>query len=452
MVRGGQEGPMPDGVGSVIRCLSESLGWSEERFAAELRTLHPTATCGMVSADAEEVSVEAGAGVTRRAALVRLGGALAGGMMASACGAFRAGNGAGASGTPVAAGSLVWRRQVGGIASLAVSGETVSLGADGGGSGAEALDAATGKPRWSIGSSFKPASVAFAAGGGMVLCSGTDAGGADNITAVSAATGRLLWSAPAYVGNPNDGAGPWLIFADTTVYALIGLPGSHAVYRDDVVLALDGRTGARKWMSRLPPMAMAMAVADGTVYAGSALGSQSVSGEVVALVGATGARRWNARVGAPVAALAVTGGVVAGCWDNLIPGAQPLMYGLDAVDGRVLWQRDLGAVLPIIAAADGVVFAFAAANGGLLAVDALTGKLLWKHTAGGQYPSALDVTGGAVYAGYLDSVQAFSGRTGQALWSYPAEGLVTRLAASSDILYAAAGAPNPGYALYALRA
>jgi outer membrane protein assembly factor BamB len=452
MVRGGQEGPMPDGVGSVIRCLSESLGWSEERFAAELRTLHPTATCGMVSADAEEVSVEAGAGVTRRAALVRLGGALAGGMMASACGAFRAGNGAGASGTPVAAGSLVWRRQVGGIASLAVSGETVSLGADGGGSGAEALDAATGKPRWSIGSSFKPASVAFAAGGGMVLCSGTDAGGADNITAVSAATGRLLWSVPAYVGNPNNGAGPWLIFADTAVYALIGLPGSHAVYRDDVVLALDGRTGARKWMSGLPPMAMAMAVADGTVYAGSALGSQSVSGEVVALDGATGARRWSAGVGAPVGALAVTGGVVAGCPDDLVPGAQPLMYGLDAVDGRILWQRDLGAVLPIIAAADGVVFAFAAANGGLLAVDALTGKLLWKHTAGGQYPSALVVVGDAVYAGYLNSVRAFSARTGRQLWSYPVEGLVTKLAASSDTLYAAAGAPNPGYALYALRA
>jgi outer membrane protein assembly factor BamB len=148
----------------------------------------------------------------------------------------------------------------------------------------------------------------------------------------------------------------------------------------------------------------------------------------------------------------VAGGVVAGCCDNLIPGPQPLMFGLDAVDGRILWQRDLGAVLAIIAAAGGVVFAFAAANGGLLAVDALTGKLLWKHTAGGQYPSALDVSGDAVYAGYLSSVQAFSVRTGQAQWSYPAEGLVTKLAASSDTLYVASGAPNPGYALYALRA
>jgi outer membrane protein assembly factor BamB len=408
--------------------------------------------------------VETGAGVSRRAAFVRLGGALAGGMMAGACGVSRTANGARASGTPAAPGSpgttvppapsprspeLVWRRQIGGIVSLAVSGDTVSLGAEGGSAGAEALDAATGKPRWSIGSSFKPPSVAFAAGGGMVLCSGVDSNGADNITAVSAATGHLLWSAPAYVGNPNNGAGPWLIFADTAVYALIGLPGSHAVYRDDVVLALDGRTGARKWMSRLPPMATAMAVADGIVYAGSALGPQSVSGEVVALDGATGARRWSARVGAPVAALAVTGGVVAGCWDNLIPGPQPLMYGLNAVDGQILWQRDLGAVLPIIAAADGLVFA--AANGGLLAVDALAGKLLWKHTVGGQYPNALDVAGDAVYVGYLNSVRAFSARTGQELWSYPAEGLVTKLAASSGTLYAAASAGGPGYTLYALR-
>jgi outer membrane protein assembly factor BamB len=58
-------------------------------------------------------------------------------------------------------------------------------------------------------------------------------------------------------------------------------------------------------------MAMAMAVADGTVYTGSALGSQSASGEVVALDGATGGRRWSAGVGAPVAALVVTAGVVA---------------------------------------------------------------------------------------------------------------------------------------------
>jgi outer membrane protein assembly factor BamB len=398
--------------------------------------------------------VEAGAGVTRRAAFVRFGGVLAGGMMASACGVVRAGNGAGASGAPVAAGSrspeLAWRRPIGGV-SLAVSGDTVSLGIEGGASGAEALDAATGEPRWSIGSSFKPPSVAFAAGGGMVLCSGTDANGVDNITALSAVAGHLLWSAPADVGNPNNGSGPWLTFADNAVYALIGLPGSHAVYRDDVVLALDGRTGARKWMSRLPPRATAMAVADGVVHAGSALGSESVSGEVVALDGATGTRRWSARVGAPVGALAVTGGVVAGCCDSLISLGQPLMYGLNAADGRILWQRDFGAVLPIIAAADGLVFALDAASGGLLAVDALAGKLLWKHMAGGQYPSAPAVVGDAVYVGYRNSVQAFSARTGQQLWSYPVEGLVTKLAASSDLLYAAAEIPNSGYALYALR-
>ena len=405
--------------------------------------------------------METGAGVTRRAAFVRFGGVLAGGMMASACG-VRPGDG---GGTSVAPGSivtvvppapslrspeLVWRRQIGGVVSLAVSGDTVSVGAEGGSASAEALDAATGMPRWSIsGGSVRPLSVAFAAGGGMVLCSGVDANGVDSITAVSAATGHLLWTAPADVGNPNAGAGPWLIFADAAVYALIGLPGSHAVYRDDVVLALDGRTGARKWMSRLPPMATAMAVADGVVYAGSALGSQSVSGEVVALDGATGTRRWSARVGAPVAALAVTGGVVAGCWDNLISPGQPLMYGLNAADGRILWQRDLGVVLPIIAAADGLVFA--AVNGGLLAVDALTGKLLWTGTAGGQTPNALDVAGDAVYVGFLNSVQAFSAQTGQALWSYPAEGLVTKLAGSGDTVFATADPGGPGYTLYALR-
>lgn len=380
--------------------------------------------------------------------------------MVSACGVVRAGTGAGAAVTPGASGSpkLVWRRQIGGIVSLAVSGDTLSLGAGGDGVGAIALDAATGKTRWSIGNSFKPPSVAFGAGGGMVLCSGTYANGDDDITALSAVTGRPLWSTPAYVGNPNAGDGPWLTFAGDTVYALIGLPGSHNVSRDDVVLALDGRTGARKWMSRLPPTAKAMAVADGIVYAGSApggqspFGSASAYGEVVALDGATGARRWSARVGTPVAALVVTKGVVVGCWDILNQSPEPLMFGLNATGGRILWQRDLGTVLPHIAAADGVVFAFTAATGAVLAVDALTGKLLWKRTVGGQFPSALVVAGDAVYAAYLNSVQAFSARTGKELWNYPAKGPVTKLAASSGILYAAAGAPDSGWALYALRA
>jgi outer membrane protein assembly factor BamB len=399
--------------------------------------------------------VEAGAGLTRRAALARFGGALAGGMTASACGVIRAGTGAGAPGTPGTpgtAGSLVapppgpsprlpellWRSQVGTL-SLTVAGDTVYLDTG-------ALAAATGKLRWSTG----PHLAAFAVGGGMVFCSGTSANGAVNITALSETTGRLLWTAPAYVGNPNNGAGPWLTFAGTAVYALIGLPGSHMVNRDDVVLALDGRTGAREWMSRLPPMATAMAVADGTVYAGSALAPRSRSGEVVALDGGTGARRWTARVGAPVAALTVTGGVVVGCWDILVMGAQPLMFGLDAADGRILWQRDLS-VLATIAAADGVVFASAAAGGGLLAVDALTGKLLWKRTASEQYPGAPAVAGDAVYVGYLNSVQAFSARTGKQLWSYPIEGVVRKLAAGSGTLYAAVEAAGRDGGLYALR-
>jgi outer membrane protein assembly factor BamB len=79
--------------------------------------------------------------------------------------------------------------------------------------------------------------------------------------------------------------------------------------------------------------------------------------------------------------------VVIGCWDILVMGAQPLMFGLNAADGRILWQRDL-AVLATVAAADGMVFASDNANGELLAVDALTGKLLWKRTASEQYPSA----------------------------------------------------------------
>jgi hypothetical protein len=81
----------------------------------------------------------------------------------------------------------------------------------------------------------------------MVLCSGTDANGADSVTAVSAATGHLLWSAAADVGNPNNGAGPSLIFADTAVYALTGLPGSG------VAVGVGGGRGAG-WRHRDPSL------------------------------------------------------------------------------------------------------------------------------------------------------------------------------------------------------
>lgn len=396
------------------------------------------------TADTREVSVEAGAGMTRRAALAQFGGALASGMLATGCGVLWVGGGTGKSGTPEATGSptpqLLWTRPVGDVDALLVTGGVLSLGT-------EAVNAATGTLRWSIGSGVTRPSAAFGAGGGMILCSGTGADGDDNITALSAATGRVLWTAPSYVGNPSGGPGPWLTFADGAVYALIGLPGSHQVQIDNVVLALDGRTGARKWMTRLPPMARAMAVADGGVYAGSALGSQSASGSVVALDGATGARRWTATVAAPVGALAVTAGVVAGCWDDLAVMGKPLMFGLNPADGRILWQRDVDPVLSLIAAAGGLVFALDLATGALLAVDALTGDLRWKQP-GGQYPSAPVVSGDAVCVGYQDSVRAYSARTGQPLWSYPAKGLFRNLAASGGILYAAGEDP---YTLYALR-
>jgi hypothetical protein len=63
----------------------------------------------------------------------------------------------------------------------------------------------------------------------MVLYGGTNASGVDSITAISAATGHPLWSAPADVGNLNNGAGPWLTFADTAVYALIALRAAGVV-------------------------------------------------------------------------------------------------------------------------------------------------------------------------------------------------------------------------------
>ena len=394
--------------------------------------------------------MEAGARVTRRAALFRLGGALAGGMLATGCGVLVVGGGAGAAGTPSASGTpeatgspspqVLWSRTNVAVDALFATGDVLCLGP-------EAVAAATGVLRWSAGSGVKRPSLVSGAGAGMVLYTGTNADGSDDITALSAVTGRVLWTAPSYVGDPNGGAGPWLTYADGSVYALIGSPGSHQVEIDDVVLALDARTGARKWMATLPPMAMAMAVADGQVYAGAALGSESPSGAVVALDGATGARRWTTAVASPVGALAVTAGVVAGCWDSLIPYGKPLMFGLDATDGRVRWQRDVDLVMPPIAAAGGLVFALDLATGELLAVDAVSGDVRWKQ-GGGQFPSAPVVAGDAVCVGYRDSVCAYAAKTGQPLWSYPANGINRNLAASDGILFVASEDP---YALFALR-
>jgi outer membrane protein assembly factor BamB len=103
---------------------------------------------------------------------------------------------------------------------------------------------------------------------------------------------------------------------------------------------------------------------------------------------------------------------------------------LDALNGRVVWERDFGRCIAASAAvAGGVVFVplmdpspcarhDERAAGFLLALDAMSGHLLWRFRAGPVESSPL-VAGGSVYFGSWDRhVYSLAARTGRLLWSF----------------------------------
>ena len=258
---------------------------------------------------------------------------------------------------------------------------------DGSGGGVYALEAATGRQRWSVSSS---AVRGLAAADGLVYAGvAVTTGATGGVMALSADRGHVMWTAEFVRKQDTNGA---------------------------------------------------LTVSRGVVYVTTS------HGEIYAFRAASGRRLWriagrNVTFGAapPLAA----GGVVFACSANKIP----VLYAVRAATGGGLWQRSLGAAAfpAYLDVADGVVFAgltrisgSAGPNaGGLTARNAATGQLLWRVPVAGGVDLAPAVASGVAYTGSNNGVlDAWQAGTGIKLWSFSTAGLIgTNIAVARDIVY-----------------
>jgi outer membrane protein assembly factor BamB len=318
--------------------------------------------------------------MSRRQALS--GGAAAAGLVAAAgCGAMPA---ARASGTTVVAdrapGGLIWRAEV-----AASTDEPVLVAADGlvyaGISGAAngdartyAINAATGRQAWRTPGSAGPRP--YAASSSAVFGFAVTGGGATDVVATGAASGRTLWTHDAGSLLDNAKVG-WLAYAGGLVYVAAGTT-ENSTAGQPTVQALDARTGRRAWAVTIGAGPQTPSLAGGVLYTPDVTSATASTGRVVALHASTGARRWtSAALSGVPGLLLVTGGTVCG---SALTSSGASIFALDSATGRRLWQRGFGGLT--MAATGGMLFLMplSASRATLTAWHARSGRPAWTRT------------------------------------------------------------------------
>ncbi len=389
----------------------------------------------------------AGPPMGRRRALAALAGMATGGLAVAGWELTRPGKASGSSGAPARPrprpGTKIWTFTASGaVQAITVSGGTVYAGTAT--SKVYALEAATGKPAWQR-STTREFNDKMAAAGTAVYVADAIDGGA---YALDSATGRQRWSASTQ-GGPLG-----LVVAGGVVY--LGSPAKSNTTGG--VSALSAASGGLLWSAEFGPVSDVtggLAVDGGTVYATSS------NGELFAYDATSGTRRWRISgknvtfATPPVVANGVVyvGGVAAGDGD----AKASALYAIRAATHRQLWQYPAGVSQfpPDLAVAGGTVFAaFTRSSeqsgpGDLNALNAATGKPRWKvQVAGGAYPAPV-VAAGVVYSGSNNGVlTARQASTGRPLWSFSAaDGIGTAVQLAGGSLYFGAG--NRVYAVAA---
>jgi outer membrane protein assembly factor BamB len=325
-----------------------------------------------------------------------------------------------------APGTLLWQTQAGtgyegnALAPIvAADGMVYAASAQSDGNSAiYAVNAATGKAAWHT----QPSGlVPYTAGPGAVYgFQLTGAGPKTSVVALSAASGKSLWTYEA--GDLlNDAGEGSLSYADDKIFIGAGTSDTFSSIANDVI-ALAAGTGRALW--KLSSNAQqSPAVANGVVYA--------VDGhQVVALNSATGTRVWQTEIGNGQSGIedTLTGELVITA-DTVIGSTLSSSFALDAATGRQLWHSSSG--IPLFAAV-GIVFltqidVFGKGAGGTLhAVYARTGATVWIR-AFGQNLTGLAAAHGTLYLGLGDTVTAFTATTYHSRWTYhlpsPASGI-----------------------------
>lgn len=235
-------------------------------------------------------------------------------------------------------------------------------------------------------------------------------------------------------GSGAVGEKKWEFTTGFEIYAspAIGPDGTvYIVSNDHSLYALDGQTGVKKWEYKsdtlggsYPSPGQAPAIgADGTVYVGDPGGyDDSNRGQLLALDGKTGAKKWAFKAKAPVytsPSIGTNGFVYFGSNDAFL-------YAVDSATGKQKWKFEAGGQIhssPAIAK-DGSVY-FGSDDQKVYAVDGTTGKQKWSF-ATNSYVQASPAVGddGTVYAVSSGSLltgpanlYALDGKTGKQKWA-----------------------------------
>lgn len=241
---------------------------------------------------------------------------------------------------------------------------------------------------------------------------------AGRLFAIDAATGKTRWS---YASGRCGWASPAL--ANHLVFeTFIGNSECHSNARDGEVAAFDARSGRPRWIRRVGPTESSPLVAHGVVYAGD------WNGRVWALDAATGQVRWTTDLhGAIKGSLALTG-------QRLFIGTYGGdVVSLDARTGRVLWRSGgHSRIYSSPAVAYGRVY-IGSLDGGVYAFGATTGDLLWAHPTGGYVYASPAVWHGLILIGSYDhTFYAFDAGTGDIRWRFDANGAISGAATVID--------------------
>jgi outer membrane protein assembly factor BamB len=266
-----------------------------------------------------------------------------------------------------------------------------------------ALDAETGKERWS-----------FATGGldtAPAVADGTVyAGGADRdetsgtLYAIDAKSGREVWhhQTPCALSDSSP------VVVDGVVY----VGGGNGKETAGALYAIDAASGNEVWsFDTGMPVWSAPAVAKGTVYVGGG-GLDWKHGAVFAIDAKSGDEVWTFKVddGPVLASPAVSGGLVYATSGSL--------HAIDAKSGKTVWTLANGnaAFDTAPAVANHVVYV-----GGtkLVALDTRSGKTIWTFAGTRAYVASPVVADGVVYAGTYDGeLLAIDAAKGIAIWRY----------------------------------
>src|SRR5579862_7335235 len=291
-----------------------------------------------------------------------------------------------------------------------------------------ALDAATGKQLWWRATATAENSQLVVTSGAVIVAD-PDNGG---MLALNPA-GRQLWDIKSTGGGVLG-----LAASGPVVY------GGYAASTDTTggVTALSAATGQLLWTAEF---AQDVDTNGGLAAGGGAVYATTSDGEIYAFRGSSGTKLWRV-AGQQIAfegstPLAAGGAVYACSSDN-----PPVLYAVQAATGTVLWRQPLGAsAFPAtLDAAGGLLFAGLTRSqsddpgaGDLSAWNATTGQQLWQATVpGGVFP-VLAGPGNVVYSGSNNGVlEAWQASTGNRLWSYPAsDAIASNLAAAGHLVY-----------------